>query len=500
MITSFSKKFGTVLGIEYKEDSFILTYMNHNLSGITLLSSAKLPIKGDEGESHSISEYAARHGKNLSGIFLTVPDSWSITRFISVPATKGSDALQQLMSFEIERHIPFSLEDVLYDFQVVQEKAKTFDIVFTVLQKQKVNRIVSILENLHLKPQVITTASFAILNFIEQGSTDAGGWKHLAGFARSTGRTGKKGMVSISMYVDRGYAAVAVFQDLVCRGIKSFFSSDGEESALCDDVLEFIGDMKYDHEFEKFDRLLLSGDSALISACRDHMAEQMNVPVTSLDEQDGFVRALTDAGPLRVAPSAGACYTGLGIGGFRINILPHKRDYVAGKTGSRAAVVLLCAILLLLAAIVSAEYVRTKRYIERIDQAMKHNEPEIAALQKITSSIRDLAEQKAVLQGIRDNELSLEVLAELSRILPKDTWLTTLDYKSAVIGGKKQEDGELVIGGLAEASSQLIALLEDSPLFEKVEFMGPIRKALDKEGFKIKATIVKPAAQEEQEP
>jgi hypothetical protein len=43
------------------------------------------------------------------------------------------------------------------------------------------------------------------------------------------------------------------------------------------------------------------------------------------------------------------------------------------------------------------------------------------------------------------------------------------------------------------SSSALISILENSPYFEKVEFVGPVTKRLDKEGFKIKAVIVKPA-------
>jgi hypothetical protein len=35
-------------------------------------------------------------------------------------------------------------------------------------------------------------------------------------------------------------------------------------------------------------------------------------------------------------------------------------------------------------------------------------------------------------------------------------------------------------------------ILEDSPFFEKVEFVGPIKKTRDKEQFKLSAKIVRP--------
>ncbi len=57
---------------------------------------------------------------------------------------------------------------------------------------------------------------------------------------------------------------------------------------------------------------------------------------------------------------------------------------------------------------------------------------------------------------------------------------------------KKKSGGEIVISGYANSSSNLIPLLEDSVFFEKVEFVGPIKKARDKEQYKISAQLVNP--------
>ncbi len=46
------------------------------------------------------------------------------------------------------------------------------------------------------------------------------------------------------------------------------------------------------------------------------------------------------------------------------------------------------------------------------------------------------------------------------------------------------------MSGFAASSSILIPLLEDSAYFEKVEFVGPIKKKGVKEQFKIKAVIL----------
>ena len=91
--------------------------------------------------------------------------------------------------------------------------------------------------------------------------------------------------------------------------------------------------------------------------------------------------------------------------------------------------------------------------------------------------------------------MPLEVLAELTAVLPSDSWVTNLHYKGFDIKGKKS-GGELTISGFAASSSILIPLLEDSAYFEQVEFVGPIKKKDLKEQFKIKAVVLMPSEKE----
>jgi general secretion pathway protein L len=94
----------------------------------------------------------------------------------------------------------------------------------------------------------------------------------------------------------------------------------------------------------------------------------------------------------------------------------------------------------------------------------------------------------AELIQIRSGEVSkVLVLEELTRLLPDTTWIWNLKYN-----GKEME-----LSGFADSASDLIPLLDRSPLFEKVEFLAPVTKEMqmrgdgskEKERFKIKAKI-----------
>ena len=70
----------------------------------------------------------------------------------------------------------------------------------------------------------------------------------------------------------------------------------------------------------------------------------------------------------------------------------------------------------------------------------------------------------------------IDLLRELSRIIPESAWIQNLKYS----------DNGLQLDGHAASASELIPLLEDSPLFEEAGFLSTITKGNDgKEKFKI---------------
>ncbi len=78
------------------------------------------------------------------------------------------------------------------------------------------------------------------------------------------------------------------------------------------------------------------------------------------------------------------------------------------------------------------------------------------------------------------------VLKELSEVLPSTVWIWNLKFKSR----------DIEINGFANSASDLIAILDKSPYFEKVEFTSPVTKERrlfgeqgERERFKISAKI-----------
>ena len=262
------------------------------------------------------------------------------------------------------------------------------------------------------------------------------------------------------------------------------------------EVIQHINDLKSPLSIEKFDRLILSGNNSAIALNVDALKDNMGVDITKINELGGFLKTMNDTEYRGITSSVGACLIGLGMGTFRIDMLPHKRQLGTRKSAPVTTQIFVGVIVILLVSIAVAEYVKTKKFLEEINETLKANEPEIAKIEEITSNINLLSAKRDFLLDLNDNTVAMDVLAELSRILPRDSWITNLKYKGINVIENKKKDAELVVSGFAVTSSALIPLLEDSPFFEKVEFVGPIKKTKEKEGFKLKARIINPEKEE----
>ena len=73
------------------------------------------------------------------------------------------------------------------------------------------------------------------------------------------------------------------------------------------------------------------------------------------------------------------------------------------------------------------------------------------------------------------------VLAEMTRILPDDTWLTRFEF----------DGNEVQVRGSSMRASALIGLLEQSELFDRVEFRSPVMRSEEAatESFHIAARV-----------
>jgi len=274
--------------------------------------------------------------------------------------------------------------------------------------------------------------------------------------------------------------------------MRSFTVDMSGPPVFLNDISQYVAEIQSSLLLEHFNKLLLSGDLPSIEALRDELNEKIREDVITVKQVEILSGKLRGVNVNGASSSIGACFAGLGLGTYKINLLPHKTDYEIRRIAPLTTKIFIAAILVLLVGIFSTEAIRQKKFLETVEDKINKNEPEVKALEAMFKDISSLKERSDLLYRLKDSEIALEILAEFAKLMPRDSWVTSLNYKGIDAADKKKAAGELIISGFAVSSSSLISILEDSPYFEKVEFVGPIKKTKDNEQFKLSAKVVLP--------
>lgn len=91
-----------------------------------------------------------------------------ITKRVPLPQM-SEDELDESIKFEAEQHIPFDIEDVNLDFQILglREEENLMDVLIVAVKKEKINEYVSVVQEAGLNPVVVDIDVFALENMYE---------------------------------------------------------------------------------------------------------------------------------------------------------------------------------------------------------------------------------------------------------------------------------------------------------------------------------------------
>ena len=98
-----------------------------------------------------------------------------VIRTFEIPALPQNE-LRGAINFEVKKYIPFKIEDLDYDFQVLpNSKTKTNLVLFVGIKKDILNSYVTIAKQLNLKVDAIEYSAFSMLRFLKlSGTSDSG--------------------------------------------------------------------------------------------------------------------------------------------------------------------------------------------------------------------------------------------------------------------------------------------------------------------------------------
>ena len=119
----------------------------------------------------AIRECVQRAGITSQGAVISVSGRDSIVKRVPLPKVSAKE-LADAIYLEAEHHIPFAIDDVFLDYQVMGESANSMSVLLVATKKVKVLEYISVVEEAGLEASVVDLDAFAIQNQYELVPSD----------------------------------------------------------------------------------------------------------------------------------------------------------------------------------------------------------------------------------------------------------------------------------------------------------------------------------------
>jgi Tfp pilus assembly protein PilN len=454
------------VGLYVTPDRLFLVRMRRDLFRLSLVQEEVREIAlGQDGSYRQALGEAIRSlmphldsAKDLLYICLSPHQSIGCQLFLPQVAEEN---LPGVVEYELERQLPFRREEVYYDFLPMGKKGDKIALFLFAVPKRSLDDLLDALSACGLKPKGVETTATALSNYLlfcTGGITGPalvlGGQSHaweVIGLNAKTNGWGQDPELAFAHWLPRA--------DWIQGPGREIFHG-------------WLGESP---------RLFGWGDTAdFLLSVEGELVPLEDLPALGEEKLRGNERM---AHPFFL-PAVGAALRGLRESTFPVNLLPGARDEGRGQVLSWLNTCLTVLLLLGLIAWGGSYPIRDEIRVRQLQKENQKLEPSVQALRREEEELHKLHKEISFLSGLggRRGEIFL-VLDELSRVLPNSAYLSNL----------RTRGGAVELQGSAENASNLVPLLERSPLFKNVGFNAPSNRGRDnRETFSLKAEIERP--------
>ncbi len=398
-----------------------------------------------------------------SEITLSIPKAWAVARWAELPITVKEN-LADVISYELDRLTPFNSENAFYDFRILGEEDRKLRIMLIAAKDDLIKPYLEAIKEKGITVDRVTTSPSAIATFCSHSQTHQN-----------------------IIFANIGAAGYEV--GLVVDSLLTSFCADNidpnDGSSSLDAVVEEINRCAAAAKRGGTPRLVLcNGEEGLGKQLKEMLPSAISV----LDGMDAALELPQGLG--RISPAAG--------GSMLESLWPQAKGFNLLQKGRREkpatpvifTLVLVIALLALgILYIVAPLRVEEKR-LEEIERRVAAIRGEVKKVEALKKQVDALESEVSTVNGFKkDKPMTLQILKELTAILPKSAWLTRV----------RITDTTVEIEGYAAAATDLLPKLEASPYLKKVEFASPTFRdvRLNSDRFVIKMEIEVPGKEAE---
>ncbi|MBS3808586.1 MAG: type IV pilus assembly protein PilM [Desulfobacterales bacterium] len=299
-------------------------------------------IKDPQAVAEAIRELLGLYNVRQNNVAISIGGYSVIVKNITVQSMP-EDQLYESLNFEAEQYIPFDINDVNLDFQVLGESEQNpnqMSVLLVAAKKEMVNDYVNIIDMANLNLCIIDIDAFALQNIYEINHTSAG--ENIALIDIGAGKTSLnilKNDASVFMrdvslgcnqinqkIASMANCSVAEAESLKLADKPEAISSDDLDDIISSVVSDWCNEIRRALDFfystnpeDQIKQIVLSGGGANIKQFRDLLAVQTAAEVKIIDPFEAFEvkNEHLDPGYLQqISPQAAIC---MGLAIRRVN-------------------------------------------------------------------------------------------------------------------------------------------------------------------------------------
>lgn len=439
-----------IVGLALGEERIDCVVARRGLAGARALHAFSLGVGDDMAAA--LRAKLSELGVRTSRVHVGIPRRRAVVKVLELPAVAGAD-LRRMVGFELERHLPFPASDAIFDFHVLdQAPGRPIRVLLVAVERRVFEWVQGLLRNTGLTPRLIDVAIHSLAVLV----------------ARSDGEPRDGAVVVHVAESEAELAVVRRGQPILSRAFPLPGDAAEPDRTLGEELRRSLASLGPDDRAAVAE-VVVTGARVPATAWAGLPARtEITLPpgLTGPGSRPPFLLALAAAlrHPVR--------------GRLRTNLMPDELRPRPFPWRVAATVALAVLTLLLGLAIPVATVMRGERRLAAVNHALDQLGPEVRQVEQLVSAVQRARRELETLQGFEAQHVRvLPILRELTEVLPPDVWLTNLS-----VDRKGVE-----LAGFAAAASQLIPLLEASPILEAVEFISPVTKGRDREQFRLKA-------------
>ncbi len=399
-------------------------------------------------------------GEAKVDVTLSIPKAWAVIRSVEFPVAVKEN-LSRVISYELDRITPFISDEAFYDYKVIQEKDDKIKILIVAARADTIRPYIDALRENDINVSRVTIN----LSCIET-------------LCRYFGKKSDAAFIDIKK---DGYEGALFYKGSIIESFSGFFTTE-EEQSKADLIFTEVKPLleKLNSYTESPQIIMLSDKKEGNIELEDILKGKFNIPIRYLNELDAKLKI---PGKIKEIPYSG-------IGGVFESLWPKAEGLNLLTKGEREkprvpkflSLILVLAILALWIVYLIAPLRIERKRLEEIDHQIIIRKDEIKKIEAMKKEIESLQEEISTINNFKiARPMALDILKELTLILPKNAWLSRVRIDAS----------NLYIEGYASSATGLLPKLEASSYFRKVEFASPTFRdtRMNADRFNIKAEI-----------